>query len=262
MVEGRERREPSVKKRSVVKKIGSKKSTSKVTVSAHSASATPTPAAATTPAAAAVVPTTQHIVTTMSDAAVQECSALLTQVLGMIGEQAPLSTDEIRRSTKMRKGGAEVIPKILALCKQHGVTKIGSLTVEEMSDELKRGDALAQVGVSSSLVQKKVRESAMSAHGRSWQIGTTMYKTLKRMANDDPELALGLKSVEAFFKAPPKSSGKAKAKTTADAKATVPATAAAAEAPAVAAAPEATTPAPSIVITAAPTAAPVNGAGH
>jgi hypothetical protein len=150
------------------------------------------------PAPIAVAPATA-IVMSMADPAVQECSALLDQVLGKLGAQDPMNADQIRRSTKMKKGGAEVIPRILALCQQHGVTKIGSLTVQEMSDQLKRGDALVQVGLRSALVQKKVKESAMAAHGRSWQIGTTMYTTLQRMAVDDPELAVGLADVQSFF---------------------------------------------------------------
>jgi hypothetical protein len=68
-----------------------------------------------------------------------------------------------------------------------------------MSDQLQRGDALVQVGLRSSVVQKKVKESAMAAHGRSWQIGTTMYTTLQRLAVNDPELALGLEPIQSFF---------------------------------------------------------------
>jgi hypothetical protein len=139
------------------------------------------------------------VVTTMSDAAVTECSALLDQVLALVGDQASLNADQIRRSTKMRKGGAEVIPMIVALCQQHGITQVGSLTIAEMSSELSRGDALAQVGVQSGLVQKKVKDGAMAARGRSWQIATTLYTTLKRMAADDAQLALGLAAIASFF---------------------------------------------------------------
>lgn len=161
-------------------------------VVAESPSAVASPAPAVTPRKPAVV-------TTMTDPVVAECSSLLDQVIAKIGADAPLNADEVRRATKMRKGGAEIIPQILALCLQHGVTRIGSLTVQEMSDELKRGDALVQVGLRGALVQKKLRESAMGAHGRSWQIATTMYTTLRRLAVDDPELALGLDPVQSFF---------------------------------------------------------------
>lgn len=154
------------------------------------------PTVAQAPVPAAPAPT---VVTTMADAAVQECNTLLNQVLTKVGSQEPLNVDQIRRSTKMRKGGAEVIPKILALCQEHGVTQVGPLTVQEMSDEQKRGDALLQVGLRSALVQKKVKDSALGAHGRSWQIATTMYTLLQRLAVNDPELALGLKPIEDFF---------------------------------------------------------------
>ena len=140
------------------------------------------------------------VVTTMTDPVVQECMSLLDDVLAKIGPtSATLSGDQIRRSTKMRKGGAAVIPKILALCQQHGVTQIGSLTTDEMDAQLKRGDALAQVGLRAGIVQKTVKDEAMQAYGRSWQIGTTMYTTLQRLAVDDAELAVGLEPIQAFF---------------------------------------------------------------
>jgi hypothetical protein len=184
-----------IKKKVVVSESVGSKSTPSVSAESLAVPAS-APAAAVTDKVVAPAPA---VVTTMTDPAVQECGALLNQIVALLGDQEPLSADQVRRSTKMRKGGSEVIPKILALCLQHGVTKIGSLTIEEMSDQLKRGDALVQVGLRSALVQKKVRESAMGAHGRSWQIGTTMYTTLRRLAVDDPELAQGLESIQSFF---------------------------------------------------------------
>jgi hypothetical protein len=194
----------------------------------------------------------------MTDPAVQECNTLLDQVIAMVGTQPALSADQVRRATKMKKGGAEVIPKILALCQQHGVTKIGTLTTQEMSEQLQRGDALLQVGVRSALVQKKVKESAMSAHGRTWQIGTTMYKTLQRMAKDDPEIALGLQPVESFFQTQ-RTKGKVRAnKAASEAKKAAKAQAAAQPAPVQ----EEPTPVQETAAPAAPVPAPVTGGTH
>ena len=174
----------------------SKASSSVVLSAVNPASTEATSSAVASPAAASTAPA---VVTTMADPAVQECLSLVGQVMGKLGAHDPLNRIEIRHATKMRKGGAEVIPQILALCQQQNVTQIGSLTVQEMSDELKRGDALVQVGLQSALVQKAVKQRAMKAHGRSWQIGTTMYTTLQRLAVDDPDLADGLAPVQSFF---------------------------------------------------------------
>jgi hypothetical protein len=165
-----------------------KKTTNHVAASNEVLSAQTTEPVAPTPA-----------VSTMTDPAVKQCIALLDQVLALLGGGGPLSTLEIQHGTKMRKGGAEVIPKILALCHQHGVTNIGSLTIREMSDELDRGNALNQVGLKLALVQKKAKDQAFEAYGRTWQIGMTMYTTLQRLAVDDPELAVGLEPVVSFF---------------------------------------------------------------
>jgi hypothetical protein len=139
------------------------------------------------------------VVSTISDAVVTECIDALNQVAARLGDNTPLNGVAIRHSTKMRKGGAEIIPQILALCQQHGVTQIGKLTTTEMSTTLDRGNALLQVGNHVNVVKKKVSNLGMQTHGRSWQIATTLYKTLQRMAVDDPDLALGLKPVQAFF---------------------------------------------------------------
>ncbi|HEY2513546.1 MAG TPA: hypothetical protein VGI39_21910 [Polyangiaceae bacterium] len=229
---------------------------------------TPTPA----PPAQSSAPV---VVTTMTDPVVQECFTLLDEVVAKIGPTSgTLSGDEIRRSTKMRKGGAAVIPKILALCQQHGITQIGSLTTAEMDAQLKRGEALAQVGLRTGIVQKTVKDEAMQAFGRSWQIGTTMYTTLQRLALNDAELALGLEPILAFFqtkrtKGQVRKNNKVRAvkklqKLAGDQNAVGPAPAATPASNDAAPAPSPSTSAPPAVpvTSTAPAPAAVNGSGH
>jgi hypothetical protein len=174
----------------------------------------PTTATTSTAAKDATSATSATVITSMNDPAVKESISLLDQIAAHVGETPALNADQIRRATKMRKGGAGIVPQLLALCAQQGVTQIGPLTTKEMSEQLARGDALVQVGKHTGVVQKQVKEAGMNAHGRTWQIATTMYKTLQRMAVDDPELALGLQPVQEFFR-----TKKTKGKERADAKA-------------------------------------------
>jgi len=149
-------------------------------------------------------PAASGVVATLSDAVVTECVGALDQVAAMLGDGEPLDSVQIRHSTKMPKGGAGIIPQLLALCQQHGVTTIGPLTTTEMSQTFDRGNAINQVGSHVDVVRKKVGDLALGSHGRTWQIATTMYGTLRRMAADDPNLALGLEPIKGYFKKPRK----------------------------------------------------------
>jgi hypothetical protein len=130
---------------------------------------------------------------------VTQCISLLDQVGGLLGPVPPLSADGIRRSLKLRKGGAQVITQLLALCTQHKVTTVGPVTVQAMTQQLDRANALNQIGVQLDAVQKKLTDAAFSAESVSWQYATALYTVLVRLALMDPTLAAGLQPVQAFF---------------------------------------------------------------
>jgi hypothetical protein len=130
---------------------------------------------------------------------VAQCNALLDQVAGLLGPAESLGASDIRRSLKLRKGGAQVITQVLDLCTHNGISAVGPVTVQGMSDQLARATALNQIGVQMTAIQKQLSDAAFTAESTAWQYATALYTTLQRLALMDPTLAAGLQPVQAFF---------------------------------------------------------------
>jgi len=128
-----------------------------------------------------------------------QCQTLLGQISGILGPVTPLSTDEIRRSLKLRKGGAQVVPQLVDLCKQHGVTSVGAVTPDTLSAQKARADTLNTISVNFAAVGKALGDATFSAESSTWQQATTLYTVLQRLAVDNPTLAQGIQPVQAFF---------------------------------------------------------------
>ena len=130
---------------------------------------------------------------------IAQCNLLLGQVSTLLGPGPVLSPSEIKRSLKLRKGGAQVVADLVALCAHHGITSVGPVTVAAMSAEIDRANALNQIGVKLSAVQKGLTDAAFSSESTCWQYATALYTVLVRLALMDPTLAAGLQPVQAFF---------------------------------------------------------------
>jgi len=169
-----------------------KKSSKKSNTSTPAVAAPVTPVATST-AASASAPTP------ISSADVAQCQALLNQIDGILGPVTALSADDIRRSLKLRKGGAQVVTDLVALCNHHGVTAVGPVTTDSMSAQKARADTLAQIGVQYDAVGKKLSDATFSADSSTWQQATALYTVLQRLALMDPTLAQGIQPVQAFF---------------------------------------------------------------
>jgi hypothetical protein len=154
---------------------------------------------AVTPSPVAPVSTTP-VATPIPSDVIAQCIALLEQVDALIGPVTPLSADAIHRSLKRRKGAAQVVTDLVALCHQHGVTSVGRVSVEQMSSSMSRATALETIGVQLAATHKMLDDATFSAWSNAWQNATTLYTILQRLALNDPTLALGLKPVQAFFK--------------------------------------------------------------
>ncbi len=154
---------------------------------------TPVTTTATAPAPSAPV------VTPLDPGAVAQCIALLTQVGTLLGPFTALSGTTIRQMLKLRKGGAQVVGELLALCTHHGLTSVGPVSVATMTTELDRATALRQIGVSLAALQKQLNDAAFLAESTTWQNATTLYTVLQRLAAMDPTLATGLAPIQAFF---------------------------------------------------------------
>jgi hypothetical protein len=137
--------------------------------------------------------------TPISPADMSQCQALLTQVDGLLGPVTELSIDDVRRSLKLRKGGAQVVTQLAALCNHHGVTSVGPITVDSMTAHKARADALHEIGVQYQAVGKKLRDATFDSDSNTWQHATALYTVLQRLSVMNPTLAEGMQPVQAFF---------------------------------------------------------------
>jgi hypothetical protein len=169
------------------------KKSSKKSASSTSAVSTPVTPAVTTSATSATAPPS------ISSADAAQCQALLTQLGDILGPVTELSTDDVRRSLKLRKGGSQVVTDLVALCQHHGITGVGPVTVASMTEQKARADTLGQIGVTFAAVQKKLNDATFSAESGTWQQATALYTVLQRLAVLNPTLAEGMAPVEAFF---------------------------------------------------------------
>ncbi len=129
-----------------------------------------------------------------------QCTALLDQLEALIGPVTSLSADDIQRSLKRRKGAAQVVTDLAALCHQHGVSSIGPVSVEQMTSSMSRALALDTIGVALTATHKMLDDASFTAWSDTWQNATAIYTILQRLALVSPTLALGLQPVQAFFR--------------------------------------------------------------
>ena len=180
-----------------------KKTTKTARVSA-STSAAGAPSAVSSTIAASSPPPAAHLVidaaTPISPATIAQCLALIGQIEALIGPVKPLRAVDIRHALKLRKGGAQVIGQVIDLCNHHGISTVGPVTVQGLSAQAARADALNQIGVPLGAVQKKLADATFSAESGSWQSATALYTTLQRLSLVDPTILAGLQPVEDFFK--------------------------------------------------------------
>jgi hypothetical protein len=167
------------------------KRTSKKSASPVAPVVTVTPVASTT--AAAVSPPS------LTPAEVSRSQSLLTDLSSLLGPVTPLTPDDIRQSVKLRKGGAQVITQLIALCNHHGVTSVGPATVESMTAEMARAELLNTIGVHFAAVGKQLSDATFSSESSAWEQATALYTILQRLSLMDPTLAQGLAPLQAFF---------------------------------------------------------------
>jgi hypothetical protein len=180
-----------------------KTKTTKATVKKSSKKST----ASSAPAAAPVASASGSTPVPISESQVAQCQTYLNGIDTVLGPVTQLSADDIRRSLKLRKGGAQVVTQLIALCNHHQVTAVGPATVASMSAEKARADALNQIEVQYAAVGKKLRDAKFSAESNTWQQATALYTVLQRLAVMDPTLDAGLEPVQAFFQTKTTKSG-------------------------------------------------------
>ncbi len=162
-------------------------------------STTSTPSTQSTPAESTPTALAGTDLPPISDSVVSQCVSLLNQVGALIGSVDELSVLEIRHALKMRKGGAQIVPQLATLCGHNGITSVGNMTTQGMTDLLSRANSLNTISVALEALQKKVDDAAFMAESTTWQSATTFYTVLQRLTSRSPTLSVALQPIQAFF---------------------------------------------------------------
>jgi hypothetical protein len=127
-----------------------------------------------------------------------ELNTLVEKVTAWIGNPPALTGTEIRRSTKLRKGGETVIPTVAALANQFGLTSKAHPT-DAMVAKMKMAQSLIPLHRKLVAATKQVGDTMFLANSESWASAAVHYATLSKMARSDGDVAKTLAPVTEFF---------------------------------------------------------------
>jgi hypothetical protein len=139
-------------------------------------------------------PTSTDVGTNVLD----ELTSLVEKVTALVGNPPALTAADMKRATKLRKGGETVIPTVAALSNQFGLT-ISSHPADTMVAKLKKAQSLIPLHKKLVTATKQVGDSIFQAQSESWASAAVHYATLSRIAKSDGDVAKTLAPVKQFF---------------------------------------------------------------
>jgi hypothetical protein len=109
-----------------------------------------------------------------------------------------LSTEERRRTTKMRARGERVVELVGTLAVRHQVA-LPRISVSDMNADLVLAQRLAPLASRLDAVSQKVADTILQAQSECWWAAMAFYSALTRLSNVDAELEDALKPAIEFF---------------------------------------------------------------
>jgi hypothetical protein len=132
------------------------------------------------------------------EAAVAQAISQLGAIETSLGADSPLTAEQKRRATKMRKGGEPIAATLAALAQQHQVES-PSLQIAPMTAGLGRASALQPLVTSVAAFAQRLDDMIFAAQSGAWAIALQVYAVLQRMALTDGALAAALGPVAEFM---------------------------------------------------------------
>jgi hypothetical protein len=109
-----------------------------------------------------------------------------------------LSSEDRRRTTKMRTSGEWIVALVGDLARQHEVS-LPRISVTGMKDDLTLAQRLAPLAKALENVSQTVSDTILQAHSECWWAATAFYSALSRLSDADPALERALKPAVEFF---------------------------------------------------------------
>ncbi|HEY2515664.1 MAG TPA: hypothetical protein VGI39_32570 [Polyangiaceae bacterium] len=127
-----------------------------------------------------------------------DAKALVTKVTALVGPAPALTLADVRRSTKLRKGGEKVIPTLATLSEQAGLV-VPSHPTDTMQQKMDLAESLVPLHKVLVVLTKQVADVLFLAQSESWDAATVHYSVLRRLAQKNGDLARALAPVTQFF---------------------------------------------------------------
>jgi hypothetical protein len=185
-------KKPSTKTQSI-------KSTKSATAtkSVHAESTASPPVTPTAIAAPPAPPTPSPAPQSFADR-VTAAVAAITQAKSLLGLDTSLSTTEIQRSVKFKKGGEQFVPTLADLSVRYGV-EVPSRPTADMTASLTKATQLAPAKAAIGELSKMVDDSYFGSRSDTWATATSLYSMLKKGATREPNLASALVPLQEYF---------------------------------------------------------------
>jgi hypothetical protein len=128
----------------------------------------------------------------------EELNGFIKKVTVLVGTPPALTGADIKRATKLRKGGEKVVTTIAALSDQFGLT-FASHPTDAMVAQMNKANSLVALHRKLVAATKQVGDSIFLAQSESWKSAAVHYATLRKMAVTDGDVAKTLVPVTEFF---------------------------------------------------------------
>ena len=110
----------------------------------------------------------------------------------------PLTTQQKRRSAKLRKGGEPIVTQIGSLAAQYQLTT-SAMDVATMLALVSQSSVLQPLADALTMFLKHVTDSMFAAQSQAWDTALQYYALLKRRAKTTGDLATSLQPIAAFL---------------------------------------------------------------
>ncbi|HEY2516728.1 MAG TPA: hypothetical protein VGI39_37920 [Polyangiaceae bacterium] len=129
-----------------------------------------------------------------------DAKALAAKVTALVGPAPALTLADVRRSTKLRKGGEKVIPTLTTLSEQAGIV-VPSHPTDTMKQKMDLAESLVPLHKLLVVLTKQISDVLFLAQSDSWDAATVHYAVLRRLAQKNGDIARALAPVTQFFAA-------------------------------------------------------------
>jgi hypothetical protein len=126
--------------------------------------------------------------------------SLLTEVNKVLAldDASALSSTDVKRAVKFRKGGENVISELASLSEEFGL-EVPTRPTADMTASLQNATDLRPLRIVLAKLTNKVDGSYMTDRSAAWTTATMLYSMMKRVSRSEPELAAGIASLQEFF---------------------------------------------------------------